>query len=81
MHCIWGNWTESWSTCNETCGDTGTQTKTRTKEQEAAGGGVACTGDGTKYQDCNRDPCPGKTKYCQRCVCCCFKYFNFYKNY
>ena len=62
----------SWSTCNETCGDSGTKIKTRPEIQAASGGGEDCTGDGTKYEPCNRDPCPGKTKYCQQYFCCCF---------
>ena len=62
-NCIWGNWTETWSTCNETCGDYGTETKTRTKVQEVAGGGDDCIGEATKYQDCNRIKCPSNKNF------------------
>ena len=60
VNCLWGNWSESWSTCNDTCGDFGTQNNTRSMIKEAAGGGANCTGDDTKQQDCNRHNCPGE---------------------
>ena len=61
VNCLWGNWSESWSTCTESCGDSGTRIKTRSMIQEAAKGGAYCTGDEKKQQECNRYNCPGKS--------------------
>merc|ERR1712076_246741 len=45
-----------WSNCTEAC-DGGTQTRVRTIKQEAAFGGLSCSGYATESKNCNEQPC------------------------
>ena len=54
--CVFAQWS-TWSACSATCGG-GKQAETRGIATEPACGGAPCSGDVTKIQDCNIDPCP-----------------------
>lgn len=55
INCLWNEF-GNWSTCTEECGG-GTQTRVRTIQQEAAYGGVVCSGYATESRNCNEQPC------------------------
>jgi hypothetical protein len=52
---LWNAW-GPFSNCTEECGG-GTRTKVRTIQQEAANGGLACSGYATESENCNEEPC------------------------
>ena len=53
VNCLWGNWSDTWSSCNASCGDSGFQMKNRSTLQDSSNGGKNCTGGDIKYQECN----------------------------
>jgi len=55
VNCLWNEFGE-WSNCTELC-DGGTQTRVRTIKQEAAYGGLTCSGYATESKNCNEQPC------------------------
>ena len=55
VNCLWNEW-GTFSNCTEECGG-GTRTKVRTIQQEAANGGLACSGYATESENCNEEPC------------------------
>jgi len=54
--CDWESWSE-WTACSVSCGGS-TRVHTRQKRQDAANGGVVCTGKASQEEPCNTDPCP-----------------------
>jgi hypothetical protein len=59
VHCQWTEWTP-WGACSASC-DGGYQTRTRDFAQEAAHGGMSCSGASSEDQECNPHVCPTST--------------------
>ena len=62
VHGGWSDWSE-WTRCSVTCGG-GIKNSTRLCDNPApAYGGNNCTGDKTKLELCNNEPCPGSYSF------------------
>ena len=61
VNCLWNEF-GAWSNCTEAC-DGGTQTRVRTIKQEAAYGGLSCSGYATESKNCNEQPCQRKNMF------------------
>ena len=60
VNCKWGRW--NWQSCDVTCGG-GTQSGTRRVIQQAANGGMPCSGLSRATRTCNTEDCPGLMAY------------------
>ena len=58
VHCKLGPWIKS--PCSSTCGVNVTRTLTRQVIQQSKNGGMPCTGELKKTENCKFSPCPSK---------------------
>eukprot|EP01127_Copromyxa_protea_P010250 TRINITY_DN2485_c0_g1_i1.p1 TRINITY_DN2485_c0_g1~~TRINITY_DN2485_c0_g1_i1.p1 ORF type:complete len:1772 (+),score=339.78 TRINITY_DN2485_c0_g1_i1:19-5334(+) len=55
VNCVWSAWSQ-WSLCSQSCG-TGDRRATRTVVTPASNGGVACSQETMKIEECNTQSC------------------------
>eukprot|EP00931_Biecheleriopsis_adriatica_P047950 TRINITY_DN27682_c0_g2_i1.p1 TRINITY_DN27682_c0_g2~~TRINITY_DN27682_c0_g2_i1.p1 ORF type:complete len:1370 (-),score=205.40 TRINITY_DN27682_c0_g2_i1:43-4152(-) len=61
VHCEWNDWSD-WEECSVSCAS-GVQSKKRTVKVQADFGGIQCTGQATKSQECKVVECPIHCKW------------------
>ena len=61
VDCKWSEYGE-WTTCSKTCGG-GIRTSERIVVQNMSYGGIDCTGDPLRKEDCNMEVCPSMAVY------------------